>query len=50
MKSKTIFWTINPSKRLLEEEKEMGEKFKNHPIVIFTEKVIDLVSSILKKF
>ncbi|MDD5213310.1 MAG: hypothetical protein PHG82_02705 [Candidatus Gracilibacteria bacterium] len=50
MKSRTIFGPISPSKKLFKEEKEIGEKFKDHPVVIFTGKVIDLVSSILKKF
>ncbi len=38
------------SKDYIKKEIRMGEKFKNHPVVIFTDKVVDLASSILKKF
>ena len=48
MKSRTIFWPINLPKRLINEEKEIREEFKNHPVVILTEKVIDLIRFILK--
>lgn len=37
------------SKDYIKKEIKMGEKFKNYPVVIFTEKVVDLASSILKK-